>query len=423
MTTKSNRFDLEWWIISKRMIYALVAALVLMLAAGGLGIYSWLYGNPFKSGDAALHVPAGARFISFDGDVRVVRAQTRENLLARSDTQLYAGDIVQTQADGRARIQLADGSNLLVRPNSVVTIRDNTAGTEGGQRTNVRVAVARGQINVRTEQQSDGGGSNVVETPLTKNNLAGQTGASFDVREDNTEGIRVSSGQLETVTRGGVKTTVQGNEYVALNQQGTIKSRESLLATPLLLSPRDLERIPGNAKGATNVTLRWVRSPAGVPRHYRVEVATSPFFVAAGKVTERDQLEATEFGVSDLRSGIYFWRVRAVAASGQISEWTEPQKFTIAVAAAAGQNTGERITLSNVSFEFIAGNIYVARGRTQPGNIVHIDGRQTLAAADGSFQMQISVPKTDREIEIEVEDAQGNRSRSRLPFSPHAGQR
>jgi len=113
----------------------------------------------------------------------------------------------------------------------------------------------------------------------------------------------------------------------------------------------------------------------------------------------------------------------AVAASGQISEWTEPQKFTIAVAAAAGQNTGERITLSNVSFEFIAGNIYVARGRTQPGNIVHIDGRQTLAAADGSFQMQISVPKTDREIEIEVEDAQGNRSRSRLPFSPHAGQR
>jgi hypothetical protein len=158
-----------------------------------------------------------------------------------------------------------------------------------------------------------------------------------------------------------------------------------------------------------------------VPRHYRVEVATSPFFVAAGKVTERDQLEATEFGVSDLRPGIYFWRVRAVAASGQISEWTEPQKFTIA--AAAWQNTGERITLSNVSFEFIAGNIYVARGRTQAGNIIHLNGRQTLAAADGSFQMQISVPKTEREIEIEVEDAQGNRSRSRLPFSPDAGQR
>jgi len=420
MTTKSSRFDLEWWVISKRMIYTLVAALVLSLTAGGLGIYAWLYGNPFKGGDAALHAPAGARFISFDGDVRVVRAQTRENLLARSDTQLYPGDIVQTQADGRARIQLADGSNLLVRPNSVVTIRDNTAGTEGGQRTNVRVAVARGQINVRTEQQPEGG-TNVIETPLTKNTLAGQTGASFDVREDNTEGIRVSNGQLETVTRGGVKTTVQGNEYVALNQQGTIKSRESLLAMPLLLSPRDLERIPGDAKGATNVTLRWVRSSSGAPRHYRVEVGTSPFFVAAGKVTERDQLEATEFSVSDLRPGIYFWRVRAVAASSQISEWTEPQKFTIASAGA--QNSGERITLSNVSFEFIAGNIYVARGSTQAGNTVHINGRQALAAADGSFQIQIPLRKGEREIEVEVEDAQGNRSRTRLAFSPDAGQR
>jgi hypothetical protein len=417
MSTKSSRFDLEWWIVSKRVIYLLVALLVVAVLACGISIYSWLYGNPFKGIATETNVPAGARFVSFDGDVRVVRAQTRESLLARSDTQLYPGDIVQTQDDGRARIQLADGSNLIVRPNSVVTIRDN-ASSEGGQRTNVRVAVARGQINVRTEQQPSGG-SNIVETPLSKNNLAGLTGASFDVREDNSEGIRVSSGQLETVTRGGIKTTVQGNEYVALNQQGNIKSRESLLATPLLLSPRDLEKISATDKGATSVTLRWVRPQTGTPRHYRVEVATSPFFVAAGKMTERDQLEATQFSVSDLRAGIYFWRVRAVAASGQISEWTEPQKFTVV----AGQASGEHITVSNVAFDFIGGSIYVARGRTQPGNTVRIHGRETLAASDGSFQLQISVPRAAREIIIEAEDSQGTRNDTRLAFTPDAGQR
>ncbi len=121
MNTKSNRFDVEWWIISKRVIYVLVASLIVAIAASGIGVYSWVYGNPFKSGATEILAPAGARFVSFDGDVRVVRAQTRETLLARSDTQLYPGDIVQTQADGRARIQLADGSNLIVRPNSVVT--------------------------------------------------------------------------------------------------------------------------------------------------------------------------------------------------------------------------------------------------------------------------------------------------------------
>ncbi|HYG11133.1 MAG TPA: FecR domain-containing protein [Pyrinomonadaceae bacterium] len=418
MSTKSSRFDLEWWIVSKRVIYLLVVLLVVAVAASGIGVYSWLYGSPFKGGATEAHATAGARFISFDGDVRVVRAQTRESLLARSDTQLYPGDIVQTQADGRARIQLADGSNLIVRPNSVVTIRDN-ASSEGGQRTNIRVAVARGQINVRTEQQPQGG-SNIVETPLSKNNLAGLTGASFDVREDNSEGIRVSSGQLETVTRGGVKTTVQGNEYIALNQQGNIKSRESLLAMPLLLSPRDLEKISATDKGAASVTLRWVRPPTGAPRHYHVEVATSPFFVAAGKVTERDQLEATQFSVSDLRGGIYFWRVRAVAASGQISEWTEPQKFTVV---AARQGSGEHITVSDVGFEFIGGSIYVARGRTQPGNTVRINGRDTLAATDGSFQLQISMPRDAREIIIEAEDSQGMRKDTRISFTPNAGQR
>ncbi|HEV2800174.1 MAG TPA: FecR domain-containing protein [Pyrinomonadaceae bacterium] len=411
MSTKTSRFDLEWWIVSKRVIYLLVALLVVTVTASGIGIYTWLYGNPFKGVGTEAHAPAGARFISFDGDVRVVRAQTRESLLARSDTQLYPGDIVQTQADGRARIQLADGSNLIVRPNSVVTIRDNASG-EGGQRTNVRVAVARGQINVRTEQQPEGG-SNIVETPLTRNSLTGQTGASFDVREDNSEGIRVSSGQLETVTRGGVKTTVQGNEYIALNQQGTIKSRESLLAMPLLLSPRDLEKISATEKGATSVTLRWVRPQTGTPRHYHVEVATSPFFVTAGKVTERDQLEATQFSVSDLRAGIYFWRVRAVAASGQISEWTEPQKFTIV---AGGTGTADHITVSDVAFDFVGGQIYVARGRTQPGNTIRINGRETLAASDGSFQLQISAPKATREIVVEAEDSQGTRKDTRVPF-------
>ncbi len=240
------------------------------------------------------------------------------------------------------------------------------------------------------------------------------------MRDDNSEGIRVSDGQLETTTRGGVKTTVQGNEYIALNQQGNIKSRESLLARPTSISPRDLEKISGNAKGATSVTLRWQRPTSGVPRHYRVEVATSPFFVAAGKVTERDQLETTEFGVSDLRAGIYFWRVCAVASSGQVSEWTEAQKFTIA---AAGETTDERITISNVSFEFVAGNIYLLRGRTQAGNTVRVNGRETLAAADGSFQLQISVPKAAREIPVEAEDSQGTRSHTRLPFAPDAGQR
>ncbi len=404
---KPHRIDIEWWVISKRVIYLVIALLFMLAAAGGVTVYGWLYGNPFKHIAVTIGVPAGARFLSFDGDVRVVRAQTRESLLARSDTQLYPGDIVQTQADGRARIQLADGSTLLVRPNSVVTIRDNTGG-ENGSRTNVRVAVARGQVNVHTGQQTEGS-RNIVETQLTRNNLAGQTNASFGVHEDNTEDVRVLNGAVDTTTRGGEHQVLQPGEYVAFNQSGSIKSREHLLAVPAPVLPHDLDKIPAGRNGAASVSLRWQRPAAGTPAHYRVEIATSPFFVAAGKVSERDQLEATDFSVGDLRPGVYFWRVRAVASSGQTSEWSEPQKFTVAT----DDYAVERVTVSNITFEYIAGQIYIARGRTQAGNIVRIAGREALAAPDGTFQLQFNTPADTREVALEVEDPHGNKAQAR----------
>ena len=82
--------------------------------------------------------PAGARFISFEGDVRVIRAATRETIPANADTELYPGDTVQTQANGRARIGLADGSTLVVKPNSTIIVRDN-ARADDGKKTNVHV--------------------------------------------------------------------------------------------------------------------------------------------------------------------------------------------------------------------------------------------------------------------------------------------
>ena len=98
---------------------------------------------------------------------------------------------MQTQANGRARIGLADGSTLLIKPNSTIIVRDN-ARADDGKKTNVHVKVDSGQLSVRTEQQADGT-TNVVETPQTKNTVGEQTNASFGVNPEGTEEIRVSS--------------------------------------------------------------------------------------------------------------------------------------------------------------------------------------------------------------------------------------
>ncbi len=414
MATKTSLFGFDWWVIQKRVVYLIVAFLILCGLAAGAALYVWKYGNPLKNVGTGAKTTAGARFISFEGDVRVIRAATRETITASSDTELYPGDTVQTQASGRARLSMADGSTLVVRPNSTIIIRDN-ARTDDGKRTNVHVVVDSGQMYVRTEQQPEGTTS-VVETPKTKSKLGEQTGASFGVNPEGTEEIRVNSGLIETTNRSGEKTSLHGGEYVAVNPSGTISRPQKLLEVPQPAQPRDLEKVFVTGNGSANIPLKWLRPPSGTASFYRVEVATSPFFVTDGKVIERDQLASTEFNATDLRPGVYFWRVRATASTGQTSDWSEPQKFIIAT-----KGTGSQVPVSGLTAELLGGSIYLIRGRSEPGTTIRVMGREALVPTDGSFQIQITVPGNSREISIEAQDVQGNSSQYRLSLSGRGG--
>jgi hypothetical protein len=418
-TTARTPFDFEWWVVSKRSIYKLIAVALFVLLTAGSGLYVWRYGNPFKKKIESATVAAGARFISFEGDVRVVRARTRETIVAHSDTQLYPGDTVQTQADGRALLSMIDGSTCLVRPNSVVTIRDNTSIDAGinGTRANVRVAIDRGQINVRTQEQV-AGTNNVVETTQTESSLTENTNASFGVHDDRTAEIRVAAGNVKTVTNSGEKMVLSGGEYAAFNQQGNVSNREKLLPAPAPLAPHDLERLPVAGDNFARVVLRWQQPNFSGAKYYRVEVATSPFFVEASKVFERDQLEPTQLVINELRLGSYFWRVRATAASGQISEWSEPQKFFIV----PDGKTDAKALVSNVTCDYVAGSIYLVRGKSPAGTRIKLAGRETIATNDDTFQIQVSLPKGTRFLQFDAEDMQGNRGTFRIAFNPNPGQ-
>ncbi|HSL54038.1 MAG TPA: hypothetical protein VK868_06565, partial [Pyrinomonadaceae bacterium] len=81
VTNKTSRFAYDWWIIQKRFVYLVIAIFALCGLAAGAAVYVWKYGNPFKN-VAEMKQPAGARFTSFEGDVRVIRAATRETIPA-----------------------------------------------------------------------------------------------------------------------------------------------------------------------------------------------------------------------------------------------------------------------------------------------------------------------------------------------------
>lgn len=416
MATKSRRFAFDWWVVQKRAVYLIIALLILCGLAAGAAVYVWKYGNPLKNVGTGVKAPSGARFISFEGDVRVIRSATRETIVPGADTELYPGDTVQTQASGRARVSMADGSTLVVRPNSTIIVRDN-ASEDDGKKTNVHVVVDSGQMYVRTEQQPQGT-TNVVETPKTTTRMGAQSGGSFGVNPEGTEEIRINVGAAETTDRSGEKTTLKGGEYIAVNPRGTISRPEKLLDVPTPAEPRDLEKFYVEGNGSASISLKWQRPQSGTPAYYKVEVATSPFFVAGGKVVERDQLGSTEFTASDLRPGVYFWRVQATASTGQTSEPSEPRKFVIAT-----RGTGSRVPVSNLAAELLGGNIYLIRGRSEPGTTIRVAGRETLAQADGSFQTQVTAPPGAQEITIDAEDQRGNSTPYRVSLSGARGPR
>ncbi len=392
---KYQKFYVDWFNIRKSSIYGTAAIVVFfgIVFGGGWLLYKSDWFN--KVGENQEIPKDAAELLTYEGDVRIIRAATRETIVVTRPTYVSAGDTIQTQNDGRAQIKMIDGSILYVRPNSTVVIRDSSSILGG---TDVRVTLDDGQINVRTEDQTENT-QNIVELNESENRLLSQTEASFQTGEQGGE-IRISRGGVETSV-GGQKTVLQGDEFAAINN-GRLAAKEKLLSPPKLLAPTSSDQIQASSRGSADASFRWQNTDTLAIAKYHLQVSTSPFFTADSMIVERDALNGAGFSFGNLSPGLFYWRVRATAASGQTSDWSEPQKFTVIKNAA-----NRAIDASEWRVEAMGGNIYRIYGRTQPGATVRSAGRDTFAAADGSFVLQIS--SSSAETRVDISDDKGNR--------------
>lgn len=392
---KYHKFYVDWVNVRKTSIYSVVALVLFFAVLIGGGW--WIYKSDWLN-NAAINteIPKdAAELITYEGDVRIIRAVSRETIVVTRPTYVSAGDTIQTQNDGRAQIKMIDGSILYIRPNSTVVIRDSSSILGG---TDVRVTLDDGEMNVRTEEQTEST-QNIVELNESENRLLSQTDASFKTGEQGGE-IRVSRGGVETNV-GGQKNVLQGDEFAAINN-GRVATKEKLLSPPKLLAPTSADQMQASSRGSADASFRWQNTESVAIAKYHLQVSTSPFFASDAIMVERDSLSGAGFSFGNFAPGIYYWRVRATAASGQTSDWSEPQKFSVI------KNTANRaLDASEWKVESMGGNIFRIYGRTQSGAIVRSAGRETFAAADGSFVLQISA--SSGETRVEISDDKGNR--------------
>lgn len=392
---KYRKFYVDWWNIRRSTIYGLIALIVVSGAVIG-GIKFASHNNWFATVEADEAPQDAARIVSFEGEVRITRASTRETVLVTKSTWVAAGDTIQTQSDGRAIIQMIDGSVYSVRPNSTVVIRDTTS-LFGGK--NVRVRIDDGQLNVRTDEQP-ADTKNIVELGESENQLGPKTDASFNADGPDGGEIRISRGNVET-TLGGEKTTIGADTYASV-KGSNLSAREKLLAPPRLISPGNSEQIVDSGGGVT-VNFSW-GDPEGNPASsFYLQIAKSPYFASDSILVDRNQMQAREFRLSSISPGTYYWRLKATARSNQTTDWSEPSKFMVI-------RSGESIDIaaSDWRVESVGGNVYIVSGRTQPGLIVRSQGRQANSSADGAFKIQIRSPSL--ETAVEIGDDRGNRT-------------
>jgi len=394
--SKYRKFYVDWWNIRKSTIYAAIALVILCgLLFGG---YKWASRNNWFLPDETEAFPKdAARIVSFEGEVRITRAATRETILVTKETYAAPGDIVQTMSDGRAIIQMIDGSRQQLRPNSAITINDNTS-FFGGK--NVRVRLDEGQLNVRTDEQA-ADTNNIVEVADSENKLLSNTDAMFNADSATNGGeIRISRGGVET-TIGGEKTVIGEGEFASVDN-GKLSAREKLMAAPRPLSPDNSAQLLDSG-GGVGVTFNWQDAEGNPASSYYLQISRSPTFASDAILVDRNGLASREFRLAGLTPGNYYWRLKATARSGQVTNWNEPWKFIV-----VRGGGGAAIEASEWSVERVGGSIYLLTGRTNPGVTVKAQGRETNSGPDGTFKLQIASQSV--ETAVEIGDDRGNRA-------------
>jgi hypothetical protein len=79
------------------------------------------------------------------------------------------------------------------------------------------------------------------------------------------------------------------------------------------------------------------------------------------------------------------------------------------------------VAVSDLSTELLGGNIYLIRGKAESGTTIRVSGRETIAAHDGAFQIQVTADGATRELALEAKDSQGNSSQYKVSLSARAG--
>jgi hypothetical protein len=208
------RVEVYWTAVTYRTVI-LYCALGVAIIFGGLYLAKpELYSMVLKKIDTAVSNPdpdpvggdsKRAKFVNLEGRVQVKKVNSVQWVDANLSTSLDKGDLVQTGPDSDARITFADGTIYLVKPDTLVTVEENS--TESNRPTSVAVRINTGAVDLATPNWSSPGSKAAVTAEDATAQLHSNSRAAVKSDPEKKESeIVVSSGSAQ-VRRGRKKLT------------------------------------------------------------------------------------------------------------------------------------------------------------------------------------------------------------------------
>src|SRR5271170_8450604 len=227
---------------------------------------------PLKTPSAS--VAQQAHFTVLDGTIRVKKGNGNSWINADYSLPLEKGDVVQTGAEGMAKISFNDGTSYTVKQDSLIVIEENSSNDQ--QQTNVSVAVTTGTVDLTTATYVEGSKSQVVVAGA-KASLAPDSSAMVhnDPKGDRHEIlVKKGSGDIE---RNGEKVQLANWEKVSFQSESKTMERGSEIGPPTPITPGNMMPVFINAgEKAKEVDFAW--TPMANAAGYRLRISHNPYF-------------------------------------------------------------------------------------------------------------------------------------------------
>jgi hypothetical protein len=376
-----KRVEVYWHAVSYKSLVMYVMILVAVIFASVYFVTPGFYAAVLKKvsnavggtgSDVTPLAVTQVKFVNLDGRVQVKKVNSVQWVDADYRTTLDKGDLIQTAADGAARITFADTTSYTIKADTLVTVEENNVTQE---QASTAVRINTGAVDLSTPNWSSPNSHAAVSVEDTVAQIRPNSRASVKSDPQSKESeITVASGSAE-VRRGSEKVELGQWQKANISSGGPI-SKSDVLAPPDLSQPLNLAPIIVEVPKAATIHFEW--KPVKDAVSYTLHISATAMFT---KMVKQVRLSGPSAEISGLDAGDYFWHVIATDANKKTSEVSETFKFTLV---AQGRTQEMMLEIGGTQLH---GRVVEVFGKTEPGAALIINGQPVPSiGGDGKFQ-------------------------------------